>query len=296
MKMFSILFFLLLTTVLPVRPVDAQGLEIEISARLEQQDVPLNRDVILQVEIRWKGEADQVELLVNPEPEVSNLQLRGSGSANKFIQNQQGETWSLRQITYYYSPGNLGMAYIEPINLTFRSVPDGETGTLTTRRLQVKITDPVQSSEDPHSWQKWILILFLAAGIAVVSVFIQRYRRINKMRKSTQLPIEITAQEKLHLALREITISGQSDYALTLDKIYALFLKVLSELYGLNPEENTRKWLEQLNASGIETPFLHQLKNQVEKIELNRFAGEKTEESQVHLFADSVAYLIEHAK
>ncbi len=296
MKYLSTQTILVLCGWLLITNLHAQGLDIEISARLEQQSVPLNRDVVLLVEMRWKGEADQVEFLVNPEPQVTNLQLRGSGSANKFFQDEQGESWTLRQITYYYLPQNLGMAYIEPMNLKYRNEVDGQTGTLTTQRLMVRISDPVPTAETSQPWQKWILFLFLVSGLAVVFFFFRRYQQINRQRQLTVQPTEPTVKEKLRSEIRAVNLGDRSDLSHALDKLYSLFLKVLSDLYLLDPKQNSDEWLEQLHACGIEPTFLNQFKNQVDQIELSRFAGEKADQGQLHLFADSVVYLIEQAK
>ena len=69
--------------------------DIRLRTFVENEQVPLNCEVVFHVELEWKGDLNKYKISEFPEPVVSNLTMRGSGSSNKVNSTPQGFIYSI---------------------------------------------------------------------------------------------------------------------------------------------------------------------------------------------------------
>jgi len=115
---------------------------IVLKTYLEKNTVPQNRSVNFHVELSWDGELSRYQIVKIPQPTLSNLQLKGSGSANRLDELENGHVRSTKTIMYQLQPVEVGKAVIEGMVIHYRDTKTGEVESLKTQRITLTITEP----------------------------------------------------------------------------------------------------------------------------------------------------------
>ena len=81
--LFSITLSLFIAVALCAQTLnDSLKTDILLRTYIESEQVPLNREVVYNVELRWQGDLSKYKIGAILEPAVNNLTTRGSGSSS----------------------------------------------------------------------------------------------------------------------------------------------------------------------------------------------------------------------
>lgn len=266
---------------------DSLSSEISLKTILENDNVPLNKEVIYHVELSWQGELSQYKIGDIGDPVVTNLTLRGSGSSNRITTGKDGKPLAIKRITYYFKPNSMGMAYIDGLTIQYTDTQTNKSETLSAQRIGVKIVDPVETGEDQFMPGTILLWLLAAAFLIAFAYFLFRYiQRRNKVEKE-EIP-SISLEEK-YLNLQNDTIhmaNGASRE--NISELSKLLSGYLSEKFAITGNIDLSTIKEQLSQLKVEDEIIEKISIMYDKAELARFAGEDVDLSEVHMFYDTI--------
>lgn len=185
-KIIHVILVFLFTSYL-IYPVYAnpqgQDTNIELSAQIDQTEVPLNRVLQLRVTLAWLGSADDYSLQQYDGPSLTNFEIVGTATSNRSEVTSEG-TRILNEYTYTLLPQELGMGYIEGVTAIVRDNLSGRDLTLTTERIPVEVTDAV--SDPAQSSFPWIMLW--GALVVFVVVCCWFFRILKKKRQPAPEP------------------------------------------------------------------------------------------------------------
>lgn len=287
----TIVFVLFLSLLNSIQAADSSAAQITLRTYLEQDPVPLNLEVVYQVELSWEGDLQRYHIARVNEPAVTNLKLRGSGSSNRFFIDDQGLARSVKRISYYFTPTDLGMGYIDGISVQYEDTKNQQSHILYAQRLGVKIVEPVH---EPGLGADTGTILFIAIAVLFLLVLAYFLVKFFKVRKQEQVNMtsELTVEEHF---LQELSVQQKienGDTRQAFGKTMHLLKRYFSEKYNLQqgaPFADIRPNLEQ---AGIESAVLDKLDEMYQRSELSKFAGEKISDVEYHLFADTAEMIL----
>ncbi len=170
MKMRSYIIIFLITILMTIpcaQPVsDSLRSDIQLRTFIESDNVPLNREVVYHVELRWQGDLNKYQVKEIQEPALINLSTRGSGSSNKVHTTPGGDVQSVKRITFYLIPGEIGMSYIDGLTIRYTDSASGKDASLISSRIGIKIVEPVpEPGSSPWiDFLMWGVILIVVAG------------------------------------------------------------------------------------------------------------------------------------
>lgn len=273
---------------------DSLDTQIELRTYLEQDKVPLNREVVYQVELSWNGELNRYQIADISDPVVQNLTLRGSGSANKVLTDAQGRPRAVKRITYYFTPLEMGMAYVDGATIRYKDMVTGSNESLIAQRLGVEIVEPLEEpGSGPGAGKVAVYVLVLiflgSIGYVLIRYYQQRKLQLREQQKARQT-LEDRYSEMLHRELEP------DDHNLrgSLDRLIKFLNRYLKEKFELETNSDFEDVEPLLRERGIRNDLLEKLKDLSEHAERARFAGEEIAASDVHLFYDSIELLLKN--
>lgn len=270
---------------------DSLQSEIRMRAFLQQDRVPLNQEVVYNVELSWPGAVTRYRILEISDPVLTNLKLRGSGSANRFYQDENNQPHAVKTITFYFTPLEMGMAYIDGITIKYIDTQTQQTGRLISQRIGVEIIEPVSKPGDGVNVGKLIVFAIIAAFLALVVYSLKKYFKQKKQQEMLAEPEKTIEEETLEVLKNRIIVSGalpEKKFTLLTDLLKEYFKKRFelppgSEFFAI------RLVLEQ---HGVNDELLSKLEQLFERAELVKFAGEPVNESELHFFIDTMELLL----
>ncbi len=285
----SLVLFVLFLIDFSTAAVDStSSVQIELKTYLESNTVPKNREVVYHVELSWKGDLDRFHILKVNEPSVSNLQIRGSGSSNKFFIDNDGNPLSIKKITYYFLPKELGMAYIDGLVIRYEDTVRGEIETLTAQRLQVSITDPVAENGSAASIGVIIFWVLLVLFLSTIAFFVYRYFQRRDTNAQSEEVIEITPEDENLEKLRLIHENKNLRYSEKVQAMSRLLNHYFSEKFAIEGQVEFKDVEEKLKALSIDEPLLNKIREFMEQALLTKFAAKDVSEADYQLFYDTL--------
>jgi len=265
--------------------------KIQLKAYLDEDAVPQNKEVVYHIELSWIGELDRYQISNIGDPVISNLKLRGSGSSNRYFIDEAGNTKSVKQVNYYFTPMEMGMAYIDGITIQYEDKILAQKETLSAQRLGVKIIEPLP---DPNAGMDIGLIIIIGLVMLFVFVVIYFVGRYLKQRKLNAQTAEIHPQslEEKYLALLdniELSAENRNETLSTVTKLLSSYFSEKYELPGSVGFDQVKEQLQQIN---IAADLREKINNLFERDKLSKFAREQVTENELHLFFDTVEQLI----
>ncbi len=264
------------------------SVQIELKTYLESNTVPKNREVVYHVELSWKGDLDRFHILGVNEPSVSNLQIRGSGSSNKFFIDNDGNPLSIKRITYYFLPKELGMAYIDGLVIRYEDTVRGKVETLTAQRLQVSVTDPVSDNSSAANVGVIIFWILLFLFLATVAFFVYRYFQRRDAAGQGEDVVQKTAEEEKLERLQDIDADKNMKYNEKVQAMSSLLNHYFSEKFDLEGQVEFKDIEEKLKSLSIEERLLNKIKEFMEQALLAKFAGKDVSETDYQLYYDTL--------
>ena len=268
---------------------------IQLKTYLEKDEVPQNGEVVYRVELIWNGELDRYQISNIGDPVVSNLKLRGSGSSNRYFIDDAGNPKSIKQVNFYFTPIEMGMAYIDGIIIQYEDKVMAQKETLSAQRLGAKIVEPL---DDPNAGMDLGLVVIISLVIIFVFIVIYYLSRFIKQRKlnaEAEQALPLSMEEKYLELLGNIELSAENRNE-TLSSIVKLLNSYFSEKYDLvgSPEFDQIKG--ELDNIKVSTELQDKINNLYERDKLSKFAREQVAENELHLFLDSVEQLINNMR
>jgi hypothetical protein len=265
---------------------------IELKTYVEDDEVPANREVVYHVELSWLGPLSQFEIDDIDEPVTTNLNLRSSGSSNKFFLDPGGKPHSVRRITFYFTPVEMGMAYIDGVIIHYRDKKVGQESSLMAQRLGVKVINPVPDHKNRVLSSETVLWLVTILFLGVVGFFVIRYMQRRTKRQPVYESEHKTLEEKYMELLHETIHSSGESPAENLNELVRLLNSYLAERSDRQESGDFTVFKNLADQAALDQDLIRKIKNLYDRSELTKFAGESLTQSDFHLFYDSVEQLL----
>jgi cbb3-type cytochrome oxidase subunit 3 len=277
---------------------DTLSSEIKLRTYIENEEVPLNREVVYHIELRWHGELNQYKISDVLEPTVSNLATRGSGSSNKVRTDPDGNLISVKEITYYFRPLEIGMAYIDGVTIRYTDQVKENEESLISSRIGVKIVEPLPEPSENGIMSTiflGLLVLILIGGIVYLYLHYRKKKRESEEKALSEI-IE-TVEEKYLRLLKETIHLNTDNVKDSLNDLTHLLNGYISERYHFQVSNlSVDDLVEALKNNDLSEESLSRIEDYYSKANLVKFAGESVEDSEFHRLYDTVELLLENQK
>ncbi len=270
---------------------DSLASEIKLRTYLAQDEVPLNKEVVYYVELSWLGELSRYHVLEISDPVLTNLKLRGSGSSNRFYVDQHNHPHSVKKITFYFTPLEMGMAYIDGITIKYEDTVTKQTGRLISERLPVKIVEPVNPPNNRLDLGKLLVIGLILLFVFVILFSLARYFQKRK-EPQEETALNLTPEETYLKTLKEAIRLTNAIPEKKFQDLQKLFNRYLMERFGIPARSEFHEVKIVLQAQGLDERLLEKLEDFFKRGELIKFAGEPLSESELHIFLDTVELIL----
>jgi hypothetical protein len=281
----------------PLSAIDAdESSSIQLRTFLEQDEVPLNREIVYHVELSWTGELNRYHIFEIGEPAVTNLKLRGSGSSNIFFTDSLGNPRSVKRITYYFIPLSMGMAYVDGVTIQYEDKLLNQKELLSAQRLGAKIVDPLPEDDNGMDLATWIGLLFILLFVFVLVYYLIRYVQQRRMNAAITAEQSLTLEERYEQMLKNSIDLGSDRRQQSLNTLAKLFNSYCTEKFKLEESPSMEVMMSRLENEKVAAETLEKLRDLYRRNELSKFAGEDISVNDVHLYYDTVEVLINHFK
>jgi hypothetical protein len=277
---------------------DTLNSEIKLRTYIESENVPLNREVVYHIELRWQGELGRYKISDALVPAITNLTNRGSGSSNKVQTGPDGNLISVKEITYYFKPLEIGMAYIDGVTIRYTDQGNNNDESLISSRIGVKIIEPLPEPSDNYILSEILIGLFIFILIGMVIYMYIHYRKKKKEAEELALSeIKETVEEKYLRLLKETIHINTDNVKDSLNDLTHLLNGYLSERYHF-PVSNLSldDLMDVMNEKDLSEENLSRIKDYFSKANLVKFAGESVEDSEFHRLYDTIELFLENQK
>jgi hypothetical protein len=253
-------------------------LDVVLSAFAEPSIVPLNRTLAYTVRIAWQGDLARIEIGDVEEPVFTNFEVAGTASANRTFSAAAGGR-SEKEIIYHLRPKTLGMAYVEPVGISWKDLSTGNAHSMKTRRIGVEVTDPVP---DPKT-RRFPLALLAVIPVLVVAgvvLFLRMQGRRKKLAVQTEAkpPLEESFLAELKQNVDLKTDNRREAFAL----LSKLFRKYLSQKFGIPAlEATTSQLMDLLKPLGIEERPLGKMEALFSTADVVKFSGQDASQTDL---------------
>ncbi len=291
----TFVFVLLLFAAVAVQAADSTASKITLHTYLEQNEVPQNREVVYHVELSWEGDLQRYHIAQVSTPVLTNLTLRGSGSANRFFTDEQGKPHSLKRISYYLTPVEMGMAYIDGITVQYEDTKTQQKESLSAQRLGVKIIEGVPEPGAGVSAGTILLYILLLLFVAVIVYSLWKYFKIRRAEQEEAEP-EASLEDILLEELSTLKKENGNDTEGGFHRLMQLARRYFSDKFKLNPAAGFNEIKEALKDKNAPADLLTKLERLYQQGELSQFAGEAISDGDFHLFTDTVELLLQTGK
>ncbi len=256
---------------------------IKLSASVVQSVVPMNRTVDVVFTLEWYGDLDRYEIFPFDNPILNNFEIVANSSSNK-VATRQGKSLATHEYTFTLQPQSLGMGYIESVIIRYTDLKLDTDLTLTTNRIEIKVTDPVAEPGD-KTWLIW-----LALGIVLVIAAVYVIINLNKRKAEKQAqeaeeaernrPVEEKLLEELKetVDLNDTALDVMSGINSTV-KILKRFLNEKFEIMvGSKPTEDI---IKELKASNIDQNFCKDIEQILVTADVLKFSGNQASKQEL---------------
>jgi hypothetical protein len=272
--------------------------EIKLRTYIENENVPLNREVVYHIELRWKGDLSRYKISEILEPTITNLTTRGSGSSNKVRTDQDGQLISVKEITFYFNPLEIGMAYIDGVTIRYTDQINNNDESLISSRIGVKIVEPLPEPSDSVIPSELIVGFFVLILSALIFYMYLHYRKKKKEAEELALSEIKESLEEKYLRLLKETIHINTDNVKdSLNDLTHLLNGYISERYNI-PASNLSldDLMNVLNDKDLSEENSTRINDYYSKANLVKFAGEGVEDGEFHRLYDAVELFLENQK
>jgi hypothetical protein len=290
------IFFSLLVPVCICLAVQAQNSVsdqqegIKLNAFVREAKVPRNCFVELVIQLSWSGQLDHYEVKPFDNPILQNLEIQGSGSANR-VSAEGGRATAVREYTFQLKPQSIGMGYVEPLIILYTDSESNRQYSLTTNRISVHIIDPVPEPSDKKVlWRALgILIVGSAAGWSWRKLYLKKKERRERLAQEMSVvkPLEENYLDELK------TIFDPSDYSLDGNQAFSqmsrLLRRFLHDKFSAPGLEATSSELYQFfYDQKFEDRFINEIRDLMSNADVIKFSGKSVDRNDAALMMSRV--------
>lgn len=244
--------------------------DIEIESQLSTDSLAQNDTLVLTVRLRLRGNPDDYAIAEPGIPPVSNLSLVSTAQANK-TERAEGGTELVKQYRYTFTPISIGMAYINPLRVQYVFVPNGESRSLSTNRLEVKITEPVIPPKG-IDWVVILIVLIVVFAGAASAYVLSRRTQTKPLPEELPKPPEETARQRI----ANLKTIRESDIAKYIDSSARVLFNYIFERYNIDSAKLSQNELvSALENRGIPSSAARNIDRALGLCEQIRFAAQK---------------------
>ena len=295
---FTFIFYLFLfTSLFSQSDQDTSVSDISLRTFVENESIALNREVVYVVELKWEGELSRYQIIEVLDPDVTNLIVRGSGSSNKVVTNTAGQEVSIKRITFYFKPIEMGMSYINGVTVRYKDIILEKDESLIASRIGVQILEPIPDSSSNGIFDYFIyLFIALIVGLTLYLFYIYNKRKKENELKDLENISESSEEKYLRLLKENIQLTG-NNYKEKLNNLAHLIIGYFSEKYSNTlSNKSTEEILIFLEQKELDTNIYSKFKEFITQSDLIRFAGNEVNETDFHNFYDTVEWILEKCK
>lgn len=288
--LFLIVFIFISTIPIHFLKADERGATVvTLSTLVSPERVPLNRQATLTVRIAWEGDLDLIVIGDVEEPILTNFDIVGSSSTNRISGTAEGRR-AVKEIAYILQPRGLGMAYVEPVGLSYEDLRTGKTHSLMTQRVGVEAISPVAEPGEMPRWWIWA-----AAGIILVSFFVFMLIRMSRLRQADDVDIVVRIIEETYLEdLKSQVDLKSADRREGLTAVTRLFRKYLSDKYDISAmEATTAELVKALEDAGLDANLLKKCESLFERADVVKFSGQEASQAEFEEAYTTVETILE---
>lgn len=274
-----LLFAAFIATFLPIYTVSADSLSVQpgfisLRAYVESGQVPLNRNVIFNLELSWNGDMSRYQITDIPQPILTNLLMEGSGSTNRLETVEGNQLRSTKMISYKLRPVEEGMAYIDGLEVNYIDTQSRAAEKLQSQRVMVEILEPVsEGGAVVSSLIYWVLLgIFLATIAYFIMIFLKKRRARADGESAEILSAEQSVLKKIS---QEIDPKGSNLNDMVL-RLSGLFTDYLGEkIDGVDSSSTAGDLMKAVAGSDLQLSKAAPFEEALKDIDLVRFAGKK---------------------
>lgn len=292
----AVFLLLLFADLKPVAASETDSLQsfVELHTFMDQEQVPLNREVVYVVDLSWTGELSRYRIISAGDPATVNLKLRGSGSSNRFFTDENGSPHSVKRITYYFTPVELGMAYVDGVTIRYEDALTGQRETLSAQRLEAKILKPLPDKNNGSMFEIIIVWLFILGFTFAIVFYVLKYFKNRRLIQQIPEDQPVSIEGKYLQILRETIHSSGKHPAESLNLLTKIFNSYISEKYKLTGGVTIALITEKIKIGDLNPEIIRRLNELYERAELTKFAGEDITAGEFHLYYDTVEMVLDH--
>jgi len=272
------------------RQPDVPEIAVSLSASLDRDAVPLNRTALLSIRISWEGDLDRIGIGQLTDPVLENLTAVEAASSNRVVA-ETGTRRAVKEVSYTLKPKSLGMAYIEPLTLSYEDRSTGKVDNLKTPRLSLEV---VEALPEPDS-----RIFRVAAGAAAIVVLAAAAiisLGFFRKRKAAETPVEpAPLVEETYLQYLKTQVElGTGATGERFETSSRLLRRYLAAKYGLAAMEiTTRELVEALPGVGLEAETAQRCAELLSTSDRVKFSGQEVSVEELQSALSTVRILLE---
>jgi LPXTG-motif cell wall-anchored protein len=217
---------------------DSLAMEVTLRVYTESLEVHQNRTVRLFIELMWRGDIERVEVDELRSPVLSNLKSLSNSISDQVSVDDQGKR-SVYRVVHMLQPETIGMAYVEPVSITYRDNRTGRNRILRSQRIAVTVLNPLE--ESGAIGKVWIYTIAGAgtAGLLALGWFFFRRRRRRVQEEEPAIPLEDAFIAEMESTIPLKTTDRQDAFS----ALSRLFRRYISEKYSIPALELTTEAL-----------------------------------------------------
>jgi hypothetical protein len=255
--------------------------KIQLEARVDRPDLPLNEKLTLTVEASWDGEQGRFKITPITPPECENFEILGSSSVNE-AKMVEGKTKSTKTFEFILKPTQTGSGRIGSVLFSYVDNVTGDSSSLSTQPISVKINPAIEKKTPDYK-------IFLIIAIVLIFIYVvysakrktKRIKISDQTKEEDKIP-EKTLEEKTleNLSFLSPLISeGKTDEFSS--KVYRLITNYLEEKYHIfTTGKTTQDIMESLSTLNLREGQVAWLKDILSTCDLAKFAKEMVEKEK----------------
>ncbi|MCH7690059.1 MAG: hypothetical protein IIA17_03320 [candidate division Zixibacteria bacterium] len=250
----SIIFLLLNATVLA----------IGLSQSINKTEMEFEDSLIFEIRLEWAG-SQFAYLFEGPlNPYFDRLKVRQfSSSINSTGTGDREKT--IKKFSYTLLPTSSGSAKIDPIVISFMSLPDSSRGQLLTEPVIINVADPI-IVEKSESFPLWFLVMggfLLIGGVAAAFFLIKGGGK----EEEVFTPVQIALQE-----LSKVKEDSGTDFKKFQAGVYRLLTKFSKENYRIETAGKSETEIETAFAdTNLDETLKRQIKDWIVRAQKDKF-------------------------
>jgi len=266
--------------------------QIQLRSYVEESRVPLNRLVILHLEISWPGKLNRFQIEPVSQPILTNLLLEGSGSENRLLTQPDGSLKAIKAITYQLRPLEMGMAYIDGVIIKYIDRELGDEENLSSQRVMVEITEPLPENQG-KKLKAFIYIILFIIFFSILTYFILVYIRKKRLASKSLTPVISPAESYLNRLMHEVDPRG-TNLDQMVQRLSKLFKEYLEQDFGISARElNTKEIQQALQQLPIEESDKSNLSVVFEKLDIIKFSRKSIDPNDfIHIYGAIENFLL----